>query len=307
MYKSHEVRDIQTNRTARWDVPDAIGLQLVPVPGTLAAYPITIVLDDIEGAPVVVHNASWATQETSFTSVKVMDGVPGSQWLLRTMATPADAGRLQLPTARDGALVTRGAPPIVLFDLDSAKDPSVFVDNVVNAGWGNIVIAPAGVDGRALPVIITDDPEATFSGYAWDVGGFSRVIFVVESFVAATATRPNTILIPKVDLCGHAGPSSSGSGFADVVPALRTVQAGTNGNLGDAGVRAPGATVAGKGTMDCAWVELGAPRNRLTANTAEDTAIMPGAKFRLVTNAAIDNTVNFTDGSYRLRIYALAW
>ncbi|WP_223632037.1 hypothetical protein [Corallococcus sp. EGB] len=312
MIQKPEVRSVDANGQATWSGVAGVGFRLLPGERNVQRYPVNVVLNGNANKPETVAGPTFDTHGTLITSVQVVGGQTGDEWFLAMMPTEADKSLPAHRTNRDGFLALGTREPHVLFDLDTDDDDTRKLMKSDDAGTlgNNFVYIDTGYTQRPrLGTGSEGGPDAekaaAFLGYAFDLRGFSHVLFTVESVCTADySDDPQTAIIPAVDLCAAPGL---------LARTFRTVKAGTAGNVGGAGVSpAPLAPVVygGKARRSASILLGAAESSQSLADTDRAGPLFPAAKFRLITSNPWGKDAgggNIWDSAWRMRLTAQAW
>ncbi|MBN9685394.1 MULTISPECIES: hypothetical protein [unclassified Corallococcus] len=291
-----------------------MGFQLIPGAANVQRYPVDVVLNGNTNDAQTVTGPGFFTHSTLITTVQVIQGRPGDEWELTMQPADEDMRLPALRTNRDGFTAMGTREPQLLFVIDSgdaATLATIISDFAANTFTGNMFVYfdPDYVKGPRLgfnpsPSDAAANAEAVLSLPAWDLRGYSHVLFTAEVEWATSVglDDPQAAIIPCVDLCRAPG---------DNAVSFRTIEAGTGGNIGGAGtspVPSPAINHGGR-SIRRGYILLGAEESSQTLTATEDsTPPWPGVKFRLRVTGQLDSgNAAIWSSTFRLRITAQAW
>jgi len=264
MLRDHTPLPVIVKADGTFDVgnANAVAFSLYPMSGR-RAFPVLVYVDD-SLEPLRVDSPDAFRQPAAFKSLRVdtrpAGGRKDDRW--RVVLYPSHD---DLPVARTlrsstGAVLSARAPSVLLFDIDSRKDPTPFLAVSTYPG-------PYSVDPRNPTLLTLADGDFTspapsdMSGPAWDVSDFSRVLLCMEQW-SADGTSPHAMSIGGM-LAGAA--STTGRNLFSLYTA-------------DFGIDWDGTTAS--------CTAMGGPTAFSTTAYKEDIRRTPAARFYLTTDGA---------------------
>ncbi|WNG57947.1 hypothetical protein F0U59_26735 [Archangium gephyra] len=189
-------------RVVRWVLTTpAVGFQVLPAPGNLYKYPVTVVVNPNESnAETIIVTGPYDYRPARLGVVRELllqlghraDAVNGGKfdrWELLVAEVADDAVRNHLRTSRDGYTAVRPAGAVPLFSQEYSGASGEQV-----AAFTEMYLCPpdetSSVNGG---VVLLPDSVATLP---WHVGDFRGGRFVVEASVA----HSGTVFTPFVEL-----------------------------------------------------------------------------------------------------------
>lgn len=299
-----DIHEVEADGTLRIPNVGGVGFALTAMPGNAGGYPLHATVNEQAGLQLTIEGGHVYGQGLAVESLKVDvkpgGGRVGDRWRLTVQPTAADERTTRYPT--DGRGLLRVAPPgaRLLFSIWTGE-PAFVSQLADSAPWaGNpasvdYVVCPAPTGGNTAR-IMPPGPGGTPGGPAWDVSGFSQVLFAVEQYssgVDGAAPHPGKSIQAFLGLLGSGG--ATARPFAEV----------PCGSVNQFGTPATGPTWAGGGYGHAYAGLAGAPI--VTDFFAATPLRAPLARFTLRISGGPLLQSKLTAFGYGLRLYAVGW
>jgi hypothetical protein len=189
----------------------SFGFSLTPGASNKGGYPVTVIIDEDEQAPVTISNSDVHWHTGQFTKLEVRGSserhAEGDTWKVELARSHSHGRNVTVRCDRDGYVYVRQAPTRTLFELDSRK----------NGNWSLL-------SNEHAFFYVNPDPwqrQWEFArGDFWSLSGYRNVAFTFEQYAEGVPAQTYT-LSPWVSL------GSSPGGFE-----LLTISMGSSPNFG---------------------------------------------------------------------------